>query len=237
MFDILVIILFLFIIIICIYINYYKKNKQSNENFSISTQNECKPDIIGTIKIFASKDNIPDGYKLCNGQILDKNIYKKLYNVIGDIYIQRQLESKFYLPDLRDKFVLGSNVNYLGITNGSDIISLNKSNMPAHEHFMFNSSDGERSLIEAGERIYKKDRDKYIYQNNYIDFDGIVGLQNDDGRSYHISLGGALPTYGKTSVGYPDTRYSSNNAPGFNIKNPNIKLNYIIFTGVYDKDL
>lgn len=59
---------------------------------------------VGSIIAYAGSV-VPDGYLLCDGTMVDKTTYSKLYNVIQGIYGEDA--SNFKLPDLRDRFIQG----------------------------------------------------------------------------------------------------------------------------------
>ena len=64
---------------------------------------------IGSIKAYTGKvtsvDSIP-GWLLCNGDMVSRTKYKKLYDVIGSLYGPTAAES-FSLPDLRGRVIMG----------------------------------------------------------------------------------------------------------------------------------
>jgi microcystin-dependent protein len=64
---------------------------------------------IGSIKAYTGKvtnvDSIP-GWLLCNGDMVSRTKYKKLYDVIGSLYGPTGAES-FSLPDLRGRVIMG----------------------------------------------------------------------------------------------------------------------------------
>lgn len=61
--------------------------------------------MLGEIRLFAG-DYVPEGWALCDGEILEIDEYKKLYEVIGDTY-GGDTEDFFALPDLRGRSVVG----------------------------------------------------------------------------------------------------------------------------------
>lgn len=69
-------------------------------------------------------DNIPDGWKLCDGQ--DGS------------------------PDLRDKFILGAGTTYsVGETGGAEKVSLTAAQLPSHSHIMTMAMDGNSQHIHT----------------------------------------------------------------------------------------
>lgn len=65
-------------------------------------KNEIVP--IGSVLIFSS-EKVPDNYLPCDGRELPKQLYPKLYALIGSTW--GETESTFFLPDLQGQFVRG----------------------------------------------------------------------------------------------------------------------------------
>jgi microcystin-dependent protein len=62
----------------------------------------------GSIIPFAGpKENIPDGWLLCDGRELDRTQYHHLYSAIGDAWGNGDGATTFDLPDLRSMFLRG----------------------------------------------------------------------------------------------------------------------------------
>jgi microcystin-dependent protein len=88
---------------------------------------------IGEIRIF-SGNFAPTGWALCEGQLLDVNVFPELYAVIGTAYGGNGV-SNFALPDLRGRVPLGQGENYLlGTRGGFETASLHEGQIPSHTH-------------------------------------------------------------------------------------------------------
>ena len=63
---------------------------------------------VGAIQIFAGAE-APNGYLLCQGQEILKSEYSKLWDLIGNTYLNGRQggQPHFYLPDLRGVFIRG----------------------------------------------------------------------------------------------------------------------------------
>lgn len=64
----------------------------------------------------------PEHWLLCDGSSYSKDIYKDLYNAIGDLYSSSTSSSYFNVPDLRDYFIRGTTEVVTTGTNQNDAI-------------------------------------------------------------------------------------------------------------------
>lgn len=81
----------------------------------------------------------PQGWALCNGQLLQINQYQALFALLSTTY-GGDGRTTFGIPDLRGRVPVGvgqgpglTNIT-LGQKSGNEAITLNVSNMPAHNH-------------------------------------------------------------------------------------------------------
>ena len=106
----------------------------------------------------ATPGSIPKGYLLCDGRSLPKPIaagggsdtYKKLYNAIRGTH--GETATTFNLPDLRERFIIGSGGNNPNVaetsgytvaqTGGSNSVTLSEAQIPSHNHNLSNESTG-----------------------------------------------------------------------------------------------
>lgn len=86
----------------------YQGETRVANNYQIDNSVYCVP--IGSIIPYAST-TLPKGFLLCDGAEISKTDYADLYAVIGDTFGTATNNTKFKLPDLRDKFVQGANDN------------------------------------------------------------------------------------------------------------------------------
>lgn len=88
---------------------------------------------IGEIRIFAG-NFAPDGWMFCEGQLLSKNEYEALFNIIGTTYGGDGVTT-FALPDLRGRLPIHQGNGFvLAETGGAEEITLTVNQIPAHTH-------------------------------------------------------------------------------------------------------
>lgn len=115
--------------------------------------------VIGQIIIWAGY-RLPANWMLCNGQLLDKNAYASLFNIIGFMYGRNGTDTQFALPDLDGVFIRGSGTKtptglrtdtkttfINGRSQGKLVIS--NENLPSHSHnasFAQNTPSGSNEI-------------------------------------------------------------------------------------------
>lgn len=75
----------------------------------------------------------PSGYLLCQGQAVSRIAYAKLFEVCGTRFGIGDGTNTFNVPDMRNKFPLGSNSN-LGSIGGTDKVSITLAQNGPHTH-------------------------------------------------------------------------------------------------------
>ena len=157
--------------------------------------------VIGSIALYAG-EKIPDGWLICNGQIVYSKDYPDLYKVIGNTYGGTGVSGDFQVPDLRDRVPLGLN-NDAG--NLTDFIGY-KGGSATHTHTLNNAYG---NMYIGSEYMYYNRKQNVT--NNTTIRKSISGRYEENARTGNesdITLGG--------------TTDSESNMP------PYIKLNYII---------
>ncbi|CAF1068365.1 unnamed protein product [Didymodactylos carnosus] len=98
---------------------------------------------IGDIRIFAGASVPPLNWLICDGTVVKRTDYAKLFNVIGTIYgTGVEDTSHFRLPDLRGRVPMGvdaegvrvTHAKILGIVGGQAVHALSVDQLPSHEH-------------------------------------------------------------------------------------------------------
>ena len=88
----------------------------------------------GTVIAFAGSA-VPYGYLAANGAAVSRSTYSELFGVIGTSYGAGDGSTTFALPNLVDRFPVGSGAAYaLAATGGEATHILTKPEMPAHTH-------------------------------------------------------------------------------------------------------
>ena len=98
---------------------------------------------VGTITMFGAERD-PEGWLRCDGRLLDRNAYAKLFAVIGTTHGFTN-SSNFRLPDIRERSVVGSGTKYsIGDKGGNATVTLSINQMPAHTHQIGEVEDSDR---------------------------------------------------------------------------------------------
>ena len=98
---------------------------------------------VGTIVMYGAERD-PEGWLRCDGRLLDRNAYAKIFAIIGTTNGFTN-SSNFRLPDIRDRSVVGSGTKYsIGDKGGNYTVTLSINQMPAHTHQIGEVEDPDR---------------------------------------------------------------------------------------------
>jgi microcystin-dependent protein len=169
---------------------------------------------IGSIFIFAG-NFAPNGYQLCQGQLMSISQNAALFSILGTTYGGDGVQT-FGLPDLRGRAPIGQgngpglNGVVLGQLAGTQSVSILTSNLPAHNHLV-SVSTGLGAQASP--------------QNGFIA--AVVDSTGAGGASFNTTANPPA-TLAPTSVGL-----TGSNLP-LSIQNPYLGINYIIaINGIY----
>lgn len=93
--------------------------------------------VIGEVKAFPFSE-IESGYLECNGALLNRLTYAKLFAKIGETFGEGDGALTFSIPDLRGEFIRGFD-NGKGIDNGRVIGSYQADEFKRHNHHIGDS--------------------------------------------------------------------------------------------------
>ena len=111
-----------------------------NRNESESTNDNRF--LTGEIKLYAGSSSPDLPWLLCDGSIVDREKYPRLFSVIGTKYGEGDNLTTFRLPDFRGRMPLGVDINQLRVSNANDIgteggqdnHTLTVEQLPTHAH-------------------------------------------------------------------------------------------------------
>lgn len=119
---------------------------------------------VGEIRMFAGP-YAPQGWAMCDGQLLQISQYEVLYTLLGTTY-GGDGRTTFGVPDMRGRVPISignsSGVNYvLGQKGGTETVTLLESQLPAHIHLpAAQSATGDQPLptnnVWASKQVFEK---------------------------------------------------------------------------------
>lgn len=158
---------------------------------------------IGTIAMFGAERD-PEGWMRCDGRLLERNAYAKLFAVIGTANGFTSA-TNFRLPDIRDRSIVGSGNSYqIGNKGGSSSVTLNVNQMPAHTHQIGEVEDSGRRF-----QARKANQD--------------IGVNEASGSGYTYLTSTGTATGGRTPIAI-----SAGGSQPVDIRDPYAAFPYII---------
>ena len=92
------------------------------------------PYLVGSIQMYGGA-TAPTGWLLCDGSAVSRTTYARLFEVLGTAYGEGDGSTTFNVPNLQDRFALGSSSGKaLGATGGEETHTLTTAEMPSHSH-------------------------------------------------------------------------------------------------------
>lgn len=124
---------------------------------------------VGSIVIWGSED-IPENYLKCEGQVLSREEYASLFNVIGTTFGDGDGTTTFALPDMRNYVVVGmsddTDINAIGKKYGEKEHTLTVDEMPSHDHVIhanIPNAGGNDTLILKNAAYWSSGVDMHTY--------------------------------------------------------------------------
>lgn len=174
---------------------------------------------IGTIIMWPSSTPPNSLYwRECNGQSLLRSEFPELFSLLGSTY-GPVTTTQFIVPDLRNKFVRGSDV--AGATGGDDTVSLSVSNLPSHTHSISDHSHSigshTHSINVQNQNVLTSEAGDHSHFGDSSGNEVVVRLTTNQ-------LGNYVAPYSSRVIGYADGMHynyggSGNQAPGGNTTN------------------
>jgi microcystin-dependent protein len=147
----------------------------------------------------------PKGWALCNGQLLPINQNQPLFSLLGTFYGGNG-QTTFALPNLQGRVPMHMGTGFsLGQQGGEENHPLTISEMPAHTHSAFGSSDNGSALIADNTMVLGNVANMYGGQTNMTTLSpltvasigggqGHVNMQPFLTLSFCIALQGIFPS-------------------------------------------
>ena len=89
---------------------------------------------IGAVMMWPT-NTAPNKYLICDGSAVSRTTYAKLFSIIGTTFGTGDGSTTFNLPNMKDKFVMGTSSNAaLASTGGAATVTLTVAQMPSHTH-------------------------------------------------------------------------------------------------------
>ncbi|MEO7978818.1 tail fiber protein [Flavobacterium sp.] len=166
--------------------------------------------ILGEIKL-CGFNYAPQGFAICNGQLLPISNNEVLYALLGTTYGGDGINT-FALPNYQGRALTGvATNNAQGTLKGTETVTLTAQNIPSHSHdenFTVNKADATSQIPVAASHLSNP-----IVQATGLDIKGF---------SYNELPADVNLNSGATSV------FGSQNPTPVNIMQPYLVLNYII---------
>lgn len=112
----------------------------------------------GEIRLFPFK-YVPQNWLPCDGRLLQAQAYPALFALLGNTF-GGTAPTTFALPDLRGRAVMGTGTGKnlkpraLGDLTGTETVTLNTSNFPAHTHSVTVKNGSEGSPMDAPDNSF-----------------------------------------------------------------------------------
>lgn len=208
----------------------------------------------GEIRLFAGASFPSSDWLVCDGNVLARVDYPKLFDVIGTLYgTGAEADTHFRLPDLRGRVAVGVDAEgvravdatrQLGSVGGQAFHQLTAEQLPSHQH-----GTGSLAIISAGAHTHGV-TDPGHNHGGRTELDGVPVASNPvpgskwslAGVQYHnVHLHNHIIPHGYTHLSINSDGLHSHGLEGetsavgkgqhFSIMPPYQAINYIIYTG------
>ncbi|MDE1205561.1 phage tail protein [Tenacibaculum larymnensis] len=203
---------------------YFETGDRPTESQFVDLIDTLNTPFIGELKT-VSFNIVPEGWAICNGQLLNIAEHQELFSLIGKTYGGDGV-STFALPDLRGRVPLGVGSNselsnhLLGQHGGEETTILNSMNLPSHSHTAsFTQTSGVSSIPAVAEEANNDDP-----TNNKLAIPNISGSN----RIYSNATADTSLAKGTATVTGTVEVSSVGNQEPFSNMQPYLSVNYII---------
>lgn len=117
--------------------------------------------ILGEIKLFAI-NIVPKGWAPCNGALLSITANQALYSLLGTYYGGNGTTT-FALPDLRGRVPVASVGSQIGVSGGTETVTLTPNQVPPHTHDVNVSTAAGDQANGIGHNIAAPANNKNLY--------------------------------------------------------------------------
>lgn len=152
---------------------------------------------IGTIQCYATCD-VPDCWKICDGQLLKIEDYPELYKVIGTTFGGDK--DRFALPDLRGRFIRGWDMDG-NIDGGREFGTYQEDAIQVHGHLINIGNDNK--VLENGKHSHKISITHHNAGLGGVDADEVNNYNYGSGTKDTSSCGVHSHTLPSISIGEP----------------------------------
>jgi phage tail collar len=141
---------------------------------------------VGTIAMFGAEKD-PEGWLRCDGRLVQRSAYPKLFAVIGTAYGSSS-GNDFRIPDIRERSVVGTGTKYrVGDRGGNATVTLSIAQMPEHTHEI-----GEQGNASSRFQARTANQDIGIGTSGYTYLTS-TGTSSGDRSPVAVSAGGSQP--------------------------------------------
>ena len=156
----------------------------------------------GTVRLYAGK-NIPSGWMICDGSLLSKAEYPKLYAAIEDVWKMTwdTDSTKFRIPDMRECVAVGAGFKYL----------------EKNQNYVFQTPERDPATGTGGTQQHDeyslgtfKDDQFQGHEHSYKNFEMRYGDDKETSAANEVEVVGALSTTAIVNKsGYGNVRYGT----------------------------
>lgn len=138
--------------------------------------------------VFFPVNSVPSGYLHANGQAVSRTTYANLFAVYGTNHGAGDGSTTFNLPNMQDKFPMGSSATVLpGATGGAATVTLTQAQLPATlTNLNQDQHNAMGTLVAMG--TFKPLADDYSENGNVLNSQVLPQINNPGGGQGHPNI-------------------------------------------------